>query len=141
MVRRARQSYLRLSGEPEYRRRAKGLPMSARDFYDLMVDGKAVKYPRVTTLLNEVFAKEGLKWWAAWEERKAILAALEEVLTRPRPRDAQELWDEVTAILPKTRAFVKKTDEAADIGKQAHGLIQWHTRKMLGLDVEVEPAV
>lgn len=114
---------------------------ASKEFYDLIVDGRSVKYPRVTTILNGALNKPGLLFWAAWVERKAILAALEEVCTAPGEVRVAEVPALVETLLPRSRAFLKVKDEAADIGTQAHALIQWHTRKMLGLDVEVEPAV
>jgi hypothetical protein len=97
-------------------------------FYNL----EGEDYPSVTTILS-VIDKPGLMHWAAKLEREAARDALLELLTRPgvtamRPDELYQAFDQALA---GRKAWVRKQDEAADIGRAAHALIEWHTRTMM----------
>lgn len=115
-----------------------------RAFYDLMHEGQRLILPRVTTILS-VLNKPALMWWAANREREAIKSLLMDALTAPQSFDGnvaefvQRIWDRIESGLAGRRAWVQDRDAAANIGTEAHTVIQWHTRKMLGLDVGPEP--
>src|SRR5262249_49383629 len=55
--------------------------------------------------------------------------------------DAHRLWTAMDEHLKGKRAWVKANRDATDLGQAAHAIIQWHTRRMLGLpDLGPEPS-
>ena len=110
-------------------------------FYE--IEGRT--YPRVTAILKVLDKSGPLMGWAVKIEREAIRGALEEILTEPVYRgvylDAQAVWDRMQPHLKGRRASLKQQDDAANIGRSAHMLIEWHTRRMLGGLTGPEPAV
>lgn len=90
-------------------------------------------YPSVTTILS-VIDKPGLMHWAAKLEREAARDALLEILTRPGLAEMKpdQLYHAFDQALAGRKAWAKKQDEAADIGRAAHALIEWHTRALMG---------
>ena len=98
----------------------------------------------VTTILQAAPAKPALINWAAKEERLAVIEA------------ACKLWEDVpldpkmsTAAYRATletrvgteKAYRKRMMKAADIGKQAHALIEWTLRAELQQKQGPKPAV
>lgn len=110
---------------------------SAR-FYDLDED---IQYPSVTTILG-VIAKPGLMYWAASVERKAILAAVGDVLSnKARPTTRKELLVFIEELAKGKKEADKIKDKAADIGNEAHAMVEYTLRKRLGLKVAAKPAM
>ncbi len=125
---------------------------SAR-FYDLDED---VQYPSVTTILG-VIAKPGLMYWAANLERATILAALRDAITGKvksmELRTGTEADDFTTvyfkkdplkfieALAQEKKAADRVKEKAADIGNEAHAMVEWTLRKQLGLKVSGKPAM
>lgn len=106
------------------------------------IDGR--EYPSVTTILRVIDRSAPLMHWAAAQERKAFEGALLDVLSRAEASGQWKLdqvFAEIVKALPAKRAFLKASEQAADIGLAAHKLIQWHTQKMLGEYAGDEPAV
>ena len=106
-------------------------------FYE--IDGRT--YPRVTAILKVLDKSGPLMGWAVKIEREAIRGALEDVLTAPGALTADAVWEQMQRHLKGQRASLKKQDEAANIGRSAHMLIEWHTRRMLGSETGPEPRV
>ena len=100
-----------------------------------VVDGE--KYPSVTTILG-VIAKRALIDWAAKQEREAVVRAAvalhREGVNGAMPVEAFEglLLDR----LGKQRAHERQLEKAADIGSQAHRLVENSIRSRLRLPVE-----
>ena len=115
--------------------------MSQSDFYQIDHAGTTLDLPRVTSILRIIDKSGPLMGWAVKIEREAIKAALEAVLTEPGEVDPQHVWDSMEKHLKGKRASLKKQDEAANIGRAAHALIEWHTRRMLGTEAGPEPKV
>lgn len=109
-------------------------------FYELIHEGQPLRLPRVTAILKVIDRSGPLMGWATKLEREAFKMALEDALTEPGELTPQTIWDRVNAKLGGRRAWAKARDAAADIGKAAHGMIHWHTERMLGLDPGPEPA-
>ncbi len=110
---------------------------SAR-FYDLDED---VQYPSVTTILG-VIAKPGLMYWAANLERATILAAVGEALAnRKKPKTRAEMIALIEALAKEKKAADRVKEKAADIGNEAHAMVEWTLRKQLGLKVSGKPAM
>lgn len=110
---------------------------SAR-FYDLDED---IQYPSVTTILG-VIAKPGLMYWAANLERATILAAVGEALSnKKKPKTREEMLALIETLAKEKKAADKVKDKAADIGNEAHAMVEWTLRKRLGLKVKGRPAM
>lgn len=107
--------------------------MGERDFYDFTYDGGRLRLPRVTSILRIIDRSNALMGWATRIERDAFKATLEDALTEPGELTVQRVWDRMMIHLSGKRAHVKARDEAANIGRSAHDIIKWHTRKLLGL--------
>lgn len=101
------------------------------------LDGQ--KWPSVTTILSAL-SKPALVPWAVNKEREYLRTAVLEVLTHPvaTPDDA---WAQMTACLSGIKQADKLKEEAANIGKQAHALVEWHTRHSLGEAIGAAPTV
>lgn len=105
------------------------------DFYDITHEGTRMVLPRVTSILRVIDKSNALIGWATKLEREAMRAAIEDVLTRPggpTPLDLHGLWSEIDTHLKGKRAWVQANARASDIGKAAHEIIHWHTKRMLG---------
>jgi hypothetical protein len=111
------------------------------DFYPIEHEGTTLELPRVTSILRILDKSGPLMGWAVKMEREAIRGALEAVLTEPGELNPQQVWDHMQGHLKGQRASLKKQDDAANIGRAAHMLIEWHTRKMLGSVTTPEPTV
>jgi len=101
------------------------------------------KLPRVTTVLGAI-NKPALPSWAANVERAACIeaaAALNaDLANHPQlPRAAYVLSLEQR--LGTLKAHQREKEKAADIGKQAHALIEWHLKHQLNIPAGPEPAV
>lgn len=110
-------------------------------FYETPDGGR---YPSVTAILGAI-GKPALINWAAKTEREMVLRA------------AADLWDDLPVTTPKmgrtaylatldgrigkTKAHVKELAKAADIGTEAHALIEWTLRSELKQAVGPEPRV
>lgn len=108
-------------------------------FYETPDGGR---YPSVTAILGAI-AKPALVGWAAKTEREMVLRA------------AGDLWEDVAAVGPKmsraaylatlekrlgtTKAHVKATTAAADIGSEAHSMIEWTLKQELQQHAGGEP--
>ena len=74
-------------------------------------------------------------------ERQAFETAMLEVATRHATISGEFLLDTVLDAVHGVKAADKARDSAANIGTQAHAMIEWLTRRMLGLDVDAEPVI
>ena len=111
--------------------------------YTLEVDGARVDVPRVTTILGIIDKSRPLMGWAVKMEREAMRVAVEDVMTNPAV-DHADPGAVYTALMQRiggAAAHVRKREEAANIGNQAHRLVEWHTKRMLGQAVGVEQPV
>lgn len=101
------------------------------------------EYPSVTTILQAI-AKPALINWAARVERELVMEA------------AAQLWDDapeapsmsraaftatLNARLGEKRAHQKALEDAGNIGKQLHALIEWNLRRELGQEPGPEPLI
>ena len=115
--------------------------MSAQgDFYDILHDGVRLTLPRVTSVLKIIDKSGPMMGWAINTTKAEIRAALEDVLTQPGELTPQGVWDRVAKAMVGQRATFRARDEAANIGRAAHAMIQWHTQRMLGQAVGPEPS-
>jgi hypothetical protein len=98
----------------------------------------------VTTILQSAPAKPALIGWAAKEERLAVIEAACK-LWEDVPLDPKMSTAAYRATLEKRvgteKAYRKQMTKAADIGKQAHALIEWQLRGELLQERDAEPAV
>lgn len=96
--------------------------------------------PRVTTILKVVgTGKEFLMSWAAEMERRAALDAAAEVFAAGKADSPAVFAMQLEEHLGVARKHVKAVDEAADIGTQAHRMVQWQMISELGLDAGPMP--
>jgi len=102
------------------------------------------RYPSVTHILQAI-GKPALVNWAASTERTLV------------SETAADLYHDVAQILPplpramflttlltrlgKVRAHQRELEQAATIGSQAHALVEWNLRKMIGPQLAPEPRV
>jgi hypothetical protein len=100
-------------------------------------------YPSVTSILQAAPAKPALIGWAAKEERLAVIDAACK-LWDDVPLDPKMSADAYRATLEnrvgKEKAYRKQMQKAADIGTQAHALIEWQLRGELLQERGDEPA-
>ncbi len=113
------------------------------------------KVPGVTTVLD-VINKAGLMRWAANVEREMVIetsgtvfqelvaniaSAIASGADYERIRIPDDRWRaELESALGRKRAHEKLKDDAADIGKQTHSLIEWYWASMLfGADAGPDP--
>lgn len=97
-------------------------------FYNITED---VKYPSVTTILD-VVEKAGLRFWYAKIQREtdADLA-----------RASKTTKAAAEAILKNTRPAETVKQKAADIGSEAHAMVEWTIKKLLGEKPGSKPAM
>ncbi len=114
--------------------------MSSKDFYSIEHEGVRLELPRVTSVLRIIDKSGPLMGWAVNCERRAFLAALEDVLTEPGVSGFQTIYERMMTAITAKRAWVREMDKARDIGAEAHALIEWYIRKLLGVESE-EPHV
>lgn len=101
-------------------------------------------YPSVTSILS-VVGKPALVPWAAKTEREMVIEAAANLwedaplTTKKMSRAAYvaTLQDRIG----KTKAHQKELAKAAEIGTQAHALIEWNLQRELGQTVGPEPRV
>lgn len=90
-------------------------------------------YPSVTSILS-VVAKPALVNWAANRERDMVLEAAAQlwgdVPTSPKMTNAAYIAT-LQGRLGKVKAYKKDLEKAADIGSQAHAVIEWELRREL----------
>ena len=110
------------------------------DFYDILHDGVRLTLPRVTSILKIIDKSGPMMGWAINTTKAEIRAALEDVLTQPGELTPQGVWDRVAKAMIGQRATFRARDEAANIGRAAHAMIQWHTQRMLGQASGPEPS-
>jgi hypothetical protein len=108
-------------------------------FYTLP-DGRVV--PSVTTIIS-ASAKPALINWAAKEERLLCLDVAadmyEDVLKGVAPMSRSTYISSMDSRIGKQRAYKRTMDKAAEIGSQAHAMIEYLLRKQMGQDYGVEP--
>jgi hypothetical protein len=102
-----------------------------------------VSYPSVTHIL-QVIGKPALINWAANTERALVMDAaadlyLDLAKTPPMSRPAYVVT--LQGRLGKVKAHKREMDKAAEIGTQAHELIEWNIRRALDQKVGPEPRV
>lgn len=108
-------------------------------FYDLDED---VQYPSVTTILD-VIGKPALGPWYAKVEREALLGAMREALTGKvaKHMTRAKLIAFIEDLAKQRKAADHAKDRAANIGNQAHKLVEWAIRRMLNMKVKDRPEV
>lgn len=115
--------------------------MEARIGYDddahrYTLDGEPV--PSVTTILD-IVSKPALVPWASKLQYETTRGALDRWLASVTPGTAlapASLGVLDKALLATKQAWRKKQGDARDIGKEAHSLIEWHSKDMLGVKGE-----
>jgi hypothetical protein len=112
---------------------------SSGRFYD--IDGES--YPSVTTILGCI-GKPALINWAANQERALITDAAADLyidLCKAKPMSRSAYVTTLQARLGQQKAHKRELEKAAEIGTQAHGLIEWNMRRALDQKVGPEPRV
>jgi hypothetical protein len=108
-------------------------------------DGTTAFLPSVTEILNVIGKGDALVNWAANQERDAVVEAAaglyEDIKALPRPIERMTFVASLQGRIGKVKAWRRELDKAAEIGTNAHKLIEWHTRKMLGISSGKEPEV
>lgn len=95
-------------------------------------------WPSVTSALS-VVAKPALVGWAAKVEREAALHAALELLTRPgRPLDREGFFAAFETQVRAAKAAQKVAEEAAEIGKRLHAVVEADLKAELGHGPAVE---
>ena len=105
--------------------------------------GDGVERPSVTTILK-VINKPALVNWASNTQKALDIEAAADLyldLINTKPMTRMAYTDSLKRRIGAVKAHQKKLDEAGEIGSQAHALIEWTTRKMIGQDPGKEPAV
>jgi hypothetical protein len=99
--------------------------------------------PSVTNILGVIGKPALLNWYAKVEREMCIEAAANLYEDAPgTPKMSRVAF--VTSLqnrLGKTKAAKKELDKAAEIGTQAHALIEWNLRKSLGQEAGPEPRI
>jgi hypothetical protein len=123
---------------PSRSSRDDGFGRSTR-FYDLP---SGERYPSVTSILSAV-NKPALINWAAKTERELVTQAAANLWedARGTSMSREAFLASLATRIPKQKAYVREVQKAADIGTQAHALIEWNMRKELGQEVGPEPRV
>lgn len=104
------------------------------------VDG--VAYPSVTTILG-VIGKPALIKWAENTTKAAVMGAAADLyvdLTKIGPLTRAGFVTSLESRLGKQRQTEREMQKAAEIGSQAHALIEWTLRRQLGQAVGPRPA-
>lgn len=115
--------------------------MEARIGYDddahkYTVDGEPA--PSVTQILD-IVSKPALVPWASKLQYETTRGALDRWLASVTPGTAMapaSLGVLDKALVATKQAWRKKQGDARDIGKEAHSLIEWHSKDMLGMKGE-----
>jgi len=99
--------------------------------------------PSVTTIL-QVVGKPALVPWAAKVEREMVIEASSNLYldVAGTPPMSKAGW--ITTLLDrigKTRAHVKETQKASEIGSQAHALIEWRLKAKMLMEAGPAPSV
>ena len=109
-------------------------------FYD--IDG--TQYPRVTYILS-VISKPALVNWAAKEERMLVSEVAKDLyfdaVKLKKPLSEESFLLSLDTRLGKAKQYQRTMTKASDIGTQAHGRVEWETRRMLGQVVGPEPTL
>jgi hypothetical protein len=108
-------------------------------FYN--IDGQ--DYASVTTILQAI-SKPALVGWAAKEERTMTIQAAADLYedVHGTPKMSRPTYiTTLDARIGKIKAHQKLLAKAAEIGSQAHALIEWNMRKALGQVVGPEPKI
>ena len=115
-------------------------------FYQILQPPKP-PYPSVTTVEN-VIAKQALYHWYAKMERQAVMAVaadMFEELSKPLVISTGITRETYLSLLEsrigKAKAATKAVEAAGEIGSQAHAMIEWHIRGLLGLSVGPPPKI
>lgn len=112
-------------------------------FYE--VDGEM--YPSVTHILGAAIAKPALIAWSANVERAACVEAAADLYTEwaaqivPPVMPRESYLATLTTRLGTVKAHQKELAKGAEIGTQAHKLIEWTMRTALGAEAGPKPVV
>jgi len=87
------------------------------------IDGE--KYSSVTTNLSVIDKSGALIPWAVNQEREAIKRAFFSV------SQDDYMWNDVIDRLGDQKEYIKKSNEAKNIGSKAHDWIEWYTKQVL----------
>lgn len=115
---------------------------AAGRFYQ--IEGDDQPYVSVTHALSCI-GKPALINWAANQERTLVSEAAADLyedlatVTKPMPRTAY--LSTLQGRIGKVKAHQRELAKAGEIGSQAHALIEWRLRQMLGQTVGPEPRV
>ena len=100
-------------------------------------DGSTAFLPSVTEVLSVVAKGDALSNWIANQERDAVVEAAaglyKDICNLPKPIDQATFIASLQGRIGKVKAWRRELDKAAEIGTNAHKLIEWHTRKMMGV--------
>lgn len=96
--------------------------------------------PSVTNVLG-VIAKEALIPWAAKLERELVVTTAERVFStlNGNPVLPEDFRKRLEFALPQKKAHKLALEDAADIGTEAHALIEWRIKGELGLERGEQP--
>ena len=102
-----------------------------------------VDLPSVTFILGVVGKPALMNWAAKMEREMCIQAAADfyEDCARVSPMSRAAYTMSLNERIGKLRSHQREVAKAQEIGAQAHALIEWHTRKMMGQEVGPEPTV
>lgn len=95
-------------------------------------------HPSATTI-NQVIAKPALLGYMAKKEREACLTAFQQVYESGLPDSWPKIFSQIDGVLGREKAGAKAARKAADIGTEAHGLIEHWLRQEMGQDVGPAP--
>lgn len=108
-------------------------------FYD--VDGQ--QFPSVTTILS-VIGKPALIAWSAKVEREMVIEAASNLYLDVAGTPPMSKPGYVTTLndrIGKTKAHQKELSKAAEIGNQAHALIEWNLKANMLMEAGPSPSV
>lgn len=104
-------------------------------------------WPSVTTI-EDIIAKQALYNWYAKTEREAVMAVagdMFEELSKPLVLSTGMTRAVYLSLLEsrlgKQKAGQREMQSAGEIGTQAHEMVEWHVRKLLGLKVGPMPKI
>lgn len=107
---------------------------------------EGVEMPSVTTIL-QVINKPALIKWAENTSKAAVMEAAADLYIdlgkMPKgspPMTRASYVASLESRLGKQRATERESAKATEIGSQAHALVEWHVRRMLGQVVGPRPA-
>ena len=99
--------------------------------------------PSVTTILS-VISKPALVNWAAKTERTLVMDAAADLyldLLQCKPMGRPTYLSTLDGRVGATKAHQRELAKAAEIGTQAHALVEWNLRRQLGQVVGPEPRI